>query len=340
VSVLTAVSVIVATCGNAVGLERLLTSIFEPAYAPLEVLVVENRPPASNTKRVVEEHFAGTPTRYFEEKRPGLSYARNTGLTHASGDIVAFTDDDVVAHKDWIETAVEVLEREQDVACLTGRILPLSLETRAQILFDQFTSFDKGVQPRLFRLGSMSTDEPLLPYAAGQIGSGANIFVRREVALAVGRFDPALGLGTSAMGGEDLDLFIRLLQRGFGIAYDPAVIAFHDHPGSVVELRRHAFRYGVGLTAMLTKHLIYGPARLSLVKAIPGGLRHVLEPASRKNVRKSSDFPKGLEMLEYVGMLVGPAAYVVSLATSVARDRPWLSRSPLATSSVAGGRRS
>jgi GT2 family glycosyltransferase len=314
------VSIIVPTCARAVALERLLTSIFATGYEQLEVVVVENRPPAPGTREVVETKFAHAQVRYVEEPRRGSSVARNAGLARAEGQIIAFADDDVVVDQDWIQMGVNAFAGAEDIACVTGRILPLSLKTSSQALFDELAAFDKGPALREFRLREARARDPLFPYAAGHMGSGANMFVRRKLAVGIGGFDPVLGLGTPSSGGEDLDLFIRIVRGGFAIVYDPRVIVFHDHPDSPSELRLHAFRYGLGLTAMLTKHLIRGPARLSLVKAIPDGLRHVVEPTSRKNLQKSRDYPRRLQMLEYLGMVLGPTAYVASLATHVGRE--------------------
>jgi hypothetical protein len=233
---------------------------------------------------------------------------------------VGFADDDVVVDTAWISSGLEAFEVASDVACVTGRILPRSLEAPGQKLFDEFTTLDKGPERREFRLLLATRSvEPLFPYAAGHIGSGANSFVLRSVALNMGGFDPVLGTGTPSFACEDLDFFIRLVQWGFAIVYDPAAIVYHDHRGSPADLNRRAFGYGMGLTAMLTKHLAYGPGRLELLKAVPAGVSYLLDPNSRKNRDKSSDFPRRLAMLERVGMLLGPVGYGLSLAESAAR---------------------
>jgi len=306
-----AVSVVIPTCANAVELERTLASIFATRYEPLEVVVVENRPPAPVTRRVVEDRFSSHHVRYEEERRHGASWARNTGLAVSEGEIVAFTDDDVVVDQGWIESAVGVFARSSDVACVTGRILPLSVDTEPRRLFDDFSVFDKGSERRVFRLPETRIEEPLFPYTAGHVGSGANILLRREVAVGIGGFDPVLG--TPTVGGEDLDLFIRLVREGFTIAYEPEVIVRHDHPDSLKDLRRHAYRYGMGLTAMLSKHLLRGPERLQILGAIPAGVGYLLDPNSRKNSQKTSSYPRSLDLLEYLGMLFGPVAYGASL---------------------------
>jgi GT2 family glycosyltransferase len=312
---------VVPTCRNANALERALTSILRTGYEPLDIVVVENRPPAPNTRTLVEDRFSGHPVRYIEEPAPGVSRARNAGLERADGDIVAFADDDVVVDQRWIHNAVAAFAQANDVGCVTGRILPLALQTPAQRLFDQLAAFDKGEERRVFRLAETRAVEPLFPYVAGHIGSGANVFVRRDVALRLEGFDPILGPGTPTLGGEDLDLFVRLAHDGIDIVYDPTVIIMHDHPDSLAGIRHHAYSYGIGVTAMLAKQLIHGPQRRHLLEMIPAGVRYVLSPSSRKNRQKSSEYPRSLDMLERLGMVVGPWTYVLSLAESVRRSR-------------------
>jgi glycosyltransferase involved in cell wall biosynthesis len=314
------VTVVIPTCDNPVPLRRAIASVLATEYAPLEIIVVENRPPAASTRSVVEEAFADGIVQYVEEPRRGASFARNAGLTRASGEIIAFTDDDVIVDPTWIERAVSTFSAVQDTACVTGRILPLAADTRSQALFAELTSFDKGSQMQVFRLPESRVLEPLFPYVAGHVGSGANIFIRRDVAFAMGGFDPILGPGTPAVGAEDLDLFIRLAQSGRTIVYDPAVKLQHDNPDGQLELRRHAYKYGMGLTAMLAKHLLHGPARIALLRLIPDGVRYVRNPNSRKNAMKSCNYPASLEWLERIGMLLGPPAYVLSLLASTARS--------------------
>jgi hypothetical protein len=69
----------------------------------------------------------------------------------------------------------------------------------------------------------------------------------------------------------------------------------------------------------LAKQLILGPERRGLLRAVPAGIRHVRDPKSRKNAGKPPDYPRRLTWLERLGMLVGPAAYVLSARATLAR---------------------
>jgi len=309
---LPSVAVVVTTCRSPAMVRRCLTSLFEGHHAPTEVVVVENRPGDSAVDVMLREDFAdrSPQVHYVEEPAVGLSNARNAGLRHTTAEVVAFTDDDVVADARWVAQVANGFTR-PGVACVTGMILPLSLETPAQMTFEQFAGFGKGFERRLHSLAHPPA-EPLYPYTAGQIGSGANTALRRDVARAIGGFDPLLGTGTPSRGGEDLDLFVRLLLSGYSILYEPGAVVFHDHPPDAVSLRRHALHYGVGLTAMLTKHAVEGPGRRALARRIPAGIRYLRDPTSRKNEAKTAGYPRALDHLEHLGMVLGPAAYLHS----------------------------
>ena len=314
------VSVVVTTCCNPLALERCLRSILATDYDDFEVIVVENRPGSSETRQMLADRLKDElRVVYVEEPRPGLAHARNAGLALAGGDVVAFTDDDVVVDPAWLRRCEEAFERSDDVACVTGLIAPLELEDDSQLLLEQFAGFGKGFHRETYRLPQALDTHPLLPYTAGVVGSGANTVLRADAARRLQGFDTTLGAGTPAAGGEDLDLYIRLLEAGYAVAYEPSAIVWHEHPYGRSRLRRQVYSYGVGLGAMLTKQLVAGPERLRLVRAVPAGVRYARDPNSRKNAAKAPGFPRRLGWLERLGMLMGPVAYAVSAVTAATR---------------------
>jgi O-antigen biosynthesis protein len=314
-------TVVVTTCRRPETLGRCLESILASDYGRFDVVVVENRPGSPATARLLAERFATADNiHYAEEPRPGSSHARNTGLRRAAGEIVAFVDDDVVVDPGWMRAAVAGFDRAPDIGCVTGMILPLRLDTPAQVLLEQFATFGKGFHSVRFSLLETRSTDVLFPYTAGRIGSGANTIVRAGLVRDLGGFDPRLGPGTPTKGGEELDLYIRLLRSGAAIAYEPTALVWHEHPDRWEQLRRHAFHYGVGLGAMLTKQFVTGPERWRFLTLVPAGVRYAFDPRSRKNKSKTAGFPSRLDALERTGMLAGPAAFALSAAaTKVSR---------------------
>jgi GT2 family glycosyltransferase len=311
------ITVVIVTCANSDRVVRCVTSILACSYGEFDVVVVENAPAISCTDAALREAFgAERRLRYIEEPLRGTSRARNAGLAVATGEAVAFVDDDVVVDPGWLRAVGAGFG--SGVGCVTGLIAPFSLDTPGQTLFEVFAGFNKGFEYEVFDMHARDKADRLWPYAPGSIGSGGNMALLTALARRLGGFDIALGGGTIALGGEDLDLLLRVLLDGEQIVYDPAAMVFHEHPKDQPGLRRRAYSYGIGLSAMLTKQLRAGP-RLPLLRAIPAGIRLTFNPASRKNLQRGDEFPSGLALLERVAMLAGPFAYVLSVARNRVR---------------------
>jgi GT2 family glycosyltransferase len=284
------------------------------SWTPLEVVVTDNDADHAAFDTAFTAAFAGEPrVRWVHEPRQGLSFARNAGLAAAAGTYVVFTDDDVLVDEHWVARLVDAFAAADDVACVTGAILPAELETQAQLWLEEYGGFHKGFRRELFNLTTHRRDTRLYPYDSGQFGSGANMAFRTDVLRALGGFAVDLGAGTPAHGGEDLDVLRRVITAGHTIVYEPAALMWHRHRRSMEALRRQMFRYGVGLSATVTKWLFddVGVALAVLRRLLPGML-HVLSPTSRKNEHKSTTFPPVLTRLERLGVLYGPVAYLRS----------------------------
>jgi GT2 family glycosyltransferase len=306
-------SVVVATCANAESVVRCVEAIQSGSTGPCEVIVVENRPVGSTVERSLEERFSrDTRIRYVEERRPGLACARNAGLRLAGGELVAFTDDDVVVDPAWAPAIRAAFTAAPEVDCVTGLILPLELETPTQLLVERFAGYGKGFVPRIYSMDEPPLDQPLFPYTAGYFGSGANMAFRTAALRDIGGFDPVLGTGTPARGCEDLDVCIRVLNAGSLLAYEPRAIVWHRHPDTHAQLRRRAFDYGASLGAMLTKHLLMGPGRRGMISRALPAIAYYTSPDSRKNATRGTAFPGSLTWLERAGLLYGPFAYMAS----------------------------
>jgi hypothetical protein len=129
----------------------------------------------------------------------------------------------------------------------------------------------------------------------------------------MGGFAVDLGAGTLAHGGEDLDVLLRTVLAGHVIVYEPAALMWHRHRRSFEALRRQMFRYGIGLSATVTKWCLDDPRTAwEVLRRVPRGLLLLLRPTSDKNARKSASFPALLTVLELLGVLVGPITYLRS----------------------------
>ena len=291
-----------------------LTKLDHPDY---EIIVVDNRlgeaPPVA---------IPGA--RIVREPRPGISAARNCGIAAATGDVVAFTDDDVVADRRWLRALGERFAREPDVTAVTGLVVPLELETQAQVLFEQSGNgvdrcFERLTFERVSRFKvsrrahETRTEQARSIYLTGEFGTGSNMAFRKEKLLAVGGFDEALGVGTPACGGEDIAMLLEMLTTGSRLVYEPNAIIQHSHRATLPELEQQIHGYGIGFTALLTAITLRNPWHaLGLAAILPAWLLSLRDPSSAKNAHRTQDYPRALARAELLGMLRGPFAYLRS----------------------------
>jgi len=310
------ITVLIATRDRAESLRRCLASVAELDYPEFDVIVVDNAPSSDEAAALVagmEGQCGPAKIRYLREDRPGLARAHNRGLQEATGSWVAITDDDVVVDRQWLAAIAEAAASSPGVACVTGLILAAELETPAQRLVEEAGGFARGFAFRLYDTDANRPDDPLFPFTTGRLGSGANMAFDAAVLRTLGGFDPAMGAGTPACGGDDLLAFLHILASGYRLAYQPAALVSHFHRRDYEGLQRQSRNYGVGLGAYLTSAVLHHPRLLpGMLRNSVRGLRHFLAPGSPKNQSKSAAFPPELERAERRGVLYGPIAYAKS----------------------------
>ncbi|MET0415369.1 MAG: glycosyltransferase, partial [Actinoplanes sp.] len=309
------ISVVVTTCEASPTLLHTLASLAAQTHPPLEVIVVDNRPATSGVAEFLLRNGVDD-VRLIEEPLPGLSRARNAGLAAARGELVAFTDDDVEVDPRWLDALSRPFD-DTAVACVTGLVLPLELQTPAQFWFEQFGGFSKGFTQRRFDLVEHRDASRLYPYAAGVFGTGANAAFRTSTLRSIGGFDEWLGAGTPARGGEDLDIYLTVVRSGWTLVYEPAALVRHTHHRELADLRAQVHNYGVGLAAMVTKRWVTRrDERWEITRRLGIGALHLLHSGSAKNRAKSRDYPRDLTFAELRGVLAGPFAYWKSRRTA------------------------
>ena len=116
------ISVIIVTFNRADMLAETLSSLTAQLRIPEEVIVVDNNS-TDTTKHVVESFSGRMNIRYIFEGIQGTSTARNTGIKNASGDIIAFLDDDCLAQKEWLHYLERPFLRDHSIGVVGGEIL-------------------------------------------------------------------------------------------------------------------------------------------------------------------------------------------------------------------------
>jgi GT2 family glycosyltransferase len=234
------VSVIVCTRNRPDLLERCLGRLAELAPAPLEIVVIDQSD-GNESGEVMKRfqarlpHLRGvaTPTR-------GLSRARNLAIRESRGEILAFTDDDCLARRDWVGAIVRAFSTAAAPAAVTGPTLPEQ---------------DSAVDPRILAAATWCPPEARLysrPVDPSLVGGGFNFSVRRDIVDRIGDFDPELGAGGRYRSAEDTDYVHRMLAEGASIQYDPSVVVSHLvwRNGDTQSAVEWEYGYGIAVWAL------------------------------------------------------------------------------------------
>lgn len=275
-------------------LAECLPSVLACAHRPREVLIVDQS--GDDRTRAVVARFADPDVAYVATPTRGLSAARNVALERATGDVVAYTDDDCLADPGWLGALAAEFRAEPDVAAVCGRSLP---RVEAALVAGP-ASVRTAEERRLFRA----------PCSPWRIGNGCNMAFRTAALRAIGPFDERLGPGARFRGGEEADMLYRLLRRGAPILYSPRPLVYHRQWRSAGQQLDLAYQYGVGIGAFCAKHLRSGDPRplrtlggwtIATGAELAGGLR----TRDAGQARAAARLLVGLTVGS-VGMLLGP----------------------------------
>jgi glycosyltransferase involved in cell wall biosynthesis len=321
------VSVVVCTLGREPRLVDTVRAVLAQTHRTLELVVVDNDPVSGRTAGLLADLHADERMRVVLQPVRGLSAARNAGLAAARGEVVAFTDDDAVPDPTWLAELLSVLRDDRDgqVAAVTGRVVATETRNAEQRWFEESGVFDKGLERTVWSLrpaedhglGEQGPHSLFFPYTAGEMGTGNNMLFRTAALRDLGGFDEALGAGSPARGGEDLDVFRRVVLAGHVLVYTPQALVRHHHRETYEALQSQMFGYGVGMAASLTKVVLDGgSAALDVLRCLPLGVYTLLSPGSSKNVKIPPDTPAALVRWELLGYLAGPFLYLYSRVAS------------------------
>ncbi len=239
------ISVLICTRNRAESLDAALQRFFAQRFTggyEFELIIIDNAS-TDETKQVIERCVAERPgmARYLFEKRRGLTFARNTGLRAARGEVVVFTDDDVLVTGNWLDEIHREFAADPSLCILGGRVLLASEKLKRVSLMPY---------EERRRLG--------LPDGVNYV-MGANLAFRREVFERVGLFDVRLGAGRFFAGGDDMELVYRGLKAGCWLLYAPNVLVYHNHDRvTLKQACQLEYGYYKGYAAWLVKHSLGG----------------------------------------------------------------------------------
>ncbi len=219
------VSVIIPTFNRANMLAITLDSFIKQNYPKdcYEIIVVNNNS-TDNTQDIIDEYenkYPGLITGLFES-RQGVHYARNSAALVAQGDLLYYTDDDMIAYPDLISNLVKVFIDNRDVASASGKIIPKwevepPIWVKENLMNGWLSLNDLGDD-------TIITEEDIGVYSCHQM-------IRKNIFLDVGGFNPENTAG-EWLGDGETGLNIKIKNLGYKFAYVGNSVIEHMIPPS------------------------------------------------------------------------------------------------------------
>ncbi|MDQ3897744.1 MAG: glycosyltransferase family 2 protein, partial [Actinomycetota bacterium] len=224
----------------------------------LELLVVDNASGDGSAARIRAE--VGGVTVVESDVNRGFAGGCNLGAAHASGEYLAFINNDARPGAEWIKAATEVLDTQADVAAVASKVLDWEGE-RIDFVDGSLTWYGMGYKREcdLPDTGEFEKAKDVL------FATGAAMFVRASVYRAVDGFDDRY-----FMFYEDVDLGWRLNLLGWRVRYVPSSVAYHRHHASMKSYGPWREHYLLERNALFSLYKNLGDELLA--KALPAAL--------------------------------------------------------------------
>jgi glycosyltransferase involved in cell wall biosynthesis len=230
-------SLIMVTGGRTTEVAAFMEALCAQSFRDFELIVVQQNADDRLAPIIAafEDKF---PLRVIRSLVRQINHSRNVGTAAATGEILAFPDDDCLYPPDLL---LQVDERFRAEA----RVRP---DIVSGIAISPDGSLGSG---RWYERGG--------PISVRTVWTSAiefNLFIRRETYNQIGGFDKAMGLGTLFASGDAQDLILLAMREGATAIYDPELRVIHPDKRLTDVAVERAFVYGAGLGYVLRKHRI------------------------------------------------------------------------------------
>jgi len=292
--------VVIPTYNRSTLLRKALGSLLNARVPPgldVKIIAVDNNS-TDDTKSVITEMGVS----YVFEKRQGRSPALNAGIAVATGDLVAFIDDDEEVDASWYETILAAFI-EHDVDFIGGPYVPRFEGDVPKWLPKSHTAV----------VGIVDGGDKVVPFDSSYPGilMGGNAVFKRQTLERVGPYSTALGRsGTRLLSCEDEDMYQRLMAMGARGLYLPQLIVYHFIPRERLTKRYHrSWCFWQSVSSAVLDRI--RPQPIPYVMGVPRyfygrALRGILRLADRDS---ESRFSNELSLWELAGFFYGKHFY-------------------------------
>jgi glycosyltransferase involved in cell wall biosynthesis len=279
------VSVLVCTRDRAQSLRRTVHSILADPSPDLELIVMDQSA-GSESEQALRDLAADPRLRYHRTQARGKGASLNEGLRAARYAVVACTDDDCVVSPGWASGMAAAMDRYRQVAVVFCNVLAEP--------YDRTLGYVPGYERKTERVLTSVRD------LKNGLGLGAGMAVRREAVLSFGGFDETFGPGGRFRSGDDWDLSVRALLRGWHVYDTVSQSVLHYGFRTLADGKEHARRDWVAIGALCAK-----PLRAGYMSVLPFALRMFVGDALWPPIRDVLRLARPSGLSRVLGFLQG-----------------------------------
>jgi glycosyltransferase involved in cell wall biosynthesis len=291
------ISSVICTHNRAAYLPQAIRSLVEQSlpHADYEIIVIDNNSPDA-TREIVTGLMRETPNlRYIHESNPGLSHARNRGVTEAVAPIVAFLDDDALAANDWLSAILAAFAVEPTPACVGGPVEPwweIPKPSWFPVSLLGCHQRNYGPQPHCYDYPS---EQPI----------GCNIAFLKKRVHEIGGFNVQLDKYN-----DETELIRRIVEAGGRLFYEPRARVRHlivkERLSLGWQIKRH---YYEGVSQAVAAASNVRPARTRRIKELGQNLLRIAMQTARVIIGRGT-IEHRFGKLAYLSSLVGTTTYL------------------------------
>lgn len=207
-------------------------------------LIVIDQSTNDLTQNALSDLSANPRLRYVRSATSGLSNARNLGISLATSNKIAMTDDDCTVPVDWLSCMERALDHAEPVAIVIGNVAAAPYDKSSGFVpnYSQTSSFLARSVRDKHRIEGMAACMGIYKDACGELSG----------------FDPSLGSGSRFHSADETDIIIRALLAGYRVLETPDVVVTHQglRPWKDADAVVYKYLYGIGAT--IAKHIKLG----------------------------------------------------------------------------------
>ncbi len=224
-------SVIIPTFNRPEQLKKCLNSLVKLNYPSncYEVIVIDDGG-STELNSILGPFFSQLDLKLYRQSNSGPACARNTGITYAKGEFLAFTDDDCTPDSNWFNALNQQFLKTPNAlvgGCIINALNKNIYSISSQLLVDYIYSYyhEEDTDSRQTRFFTSN-----------------NLAVKAEIFCEMGGFDTTFPLAAA----EDREFCDRWLQKGYQMVYAKNALVYHSHNLTLRKFWQQHFSYGRG----------------------------------------------------------------------------------------------